>query len=80
MRSFSKSKFSQCFCPVGDLDAMLEPKVSAHHSKNKHTVLKVIKAMVLETILVSLIILFFYGVYELNSFHFYSTMFLIINF
>ncbi|KEH17066.1 hypothetical protein MtrunA17_Chr4g0022951 [Medicago truncatula] len=52
MRSFSKSKFSQCFRPVVDLDDLLESKVVAHHhSKNKHTVLKVIKAMVLETIL-----------------------------
>ncbi|KEH17062.1 hypothetical protein MTR_0048s0140, partial [Medicago truncatula] len=52
MRSFSKSKLSQCFRPVVDLDDILESKVVAHHhSKNKHTVLKVIKAMVLETLL-----------------------------
>ncbi|XP_024630406.1 uncharacterized protein [Medicago truncatula] len=51
MRNFSKSKLSQWFRPVVDLHEILESKVVAHHSKNKHTVLKVIKAMVLETIL-----------------------------
>ena len=69
MRSFSKSKLSQCFRPVVDLDDMLECKVAAHHSKNKHTVLKVIKAMVLETILVSLLIFVKSSVY-MNYTHF----------
>ncbi|KAL5056473.1 hypothetical protein RYX36_037155 [Vicia faba] len=57
-RSFSKNKFSHCFRPVVDIDGLLESKLAAHRSENKpqkhpkkRTVLKVIKAAVLETIL-----------------------------
>ncbi|XP_058734839.1 uncharacterized protein LOC131606691 [Vicia villosa] len=53
-----KSKLFHCFRPVVDIDALLESKVTAHRSENKpkqhhkkRTVLKIIKAAVLETIL-----------------------------
>ncbi|XP_045832169.1 uncharacterized protein LOC123923524 [Trifolium pratense] len=58
MKSFSKNKFFHCFRPVVDIDAMLESKVAAHCSESwfmqhpkKQTVSKLIKAVILETIL-----------------------------
>ncbi|CAI8616048.1 unnamed protein product [Vicia faba] len=58
MKSFSRIKLFHCFRPVVDIDSLLESKVTAHRSENKpqkhpkkRTVLKVIKAAVLETIL-----------------------------
>ncbi|XP_058760775.1 uncharacterized protein LOC131634134 [Vicia villosa] len=59
MRSFSKNKVSFCFRPVVDIDSLLESKLAARRSESKpkqyhkkRTVLKVIKAVVLETIFV----------------------------
>jgi hypothetical protein len=66
MKSFSKNKLSLCFQPVVDIDAMLESKVAAHCSESwfmqhpkKRTVSKFIKAVILETLLVSLLIKLF---------------------
>jgi hypothetical protein len=63
MKSFSKNKLSLCFQPVVDIDAMLESKVAAHCSESwfmqhpkKRSVSKFIKALILETLLVSLLI------------------------
>jgi hypothetical protein len=63
MKSFSKNKLSLCFRPVVDIDAMLESKVAAHCSESwfmqhpkKRSVSKFIKALILETLLVSLLI------------------------